>query len=392
MASKETSVHKRKEFIKNEIHNQIEMLKAHLDSMEQEMLENLDTSCKSIESAMAKFENTYRSELEEKKYLIENLKSNAFSYAYGVSVNDVGEKKHRLNVIQQQQSVDKCIQNLNELSDMSHTISDLIGELRFDPAIELPGRSVIGKLKKIKEMNLEELFKSIRLESQINKITSINGSSQLMPISPRYLCIADRYNLFFTDSQTKQLIQLKLDTGDFVQSTSLNGLLKNPDGICVNTKTGHIYVSDHELKIIFKIDTQLNLVKKFGNKELKWPRGMFYDSEAGRDELNPNCLYVCDYSNQRICIFNSHEQLRDYLTIPINSNEPIDARNGVMNGNGRHGDDYKKYDKGALIDEECKFCPLNVLVTKTQVLCTDDWTGGNCIRYEFFLCFIFFFV
>jgi hypothetical protein len=344
--------------------------------MEQDMLESLDNSCKNIEASMAQFENSYRGELDEKRALVENLKSNAFSYAYGVQP-DHGDKKGKLNLIQQQQSVNKCASCIDDLNELSFNISEMIGELRFDPALELPGKSIIGKLKKIREMNLEELFKSIKLESQINKITSLQGSSQLMPISPRYLCIADRYNLFFTDSQTKQLIQLKLDTGDFVQSTNLGGLLKNPDGVCVNSKTGHIYVSDHELKIIFKIDTQLNLVKKFGNKELKWPRGMFYDSEAGRDENNPNCLYVCDYSNQRICIFNSHDQLRDYLTIP-NSNMPNSA---VSNGhNNSHDSHHKKFDKAVLIDEECKFCPLNVLVTKSQILCTDDWTGGNCIR------------
>lgn len=243
------------------------------------------------------------------------------------------------------------------------------------------------KLTKIKEVNLVEMFKTIKLESQINKIPSIKGSGQLMPISPRYLCIADPYNLFFTDSQTKQVIQLKLDTGDFVRSTNLSSLIKNPDGICVNTRTGHIYISDHELKIIFKIDPQLKLVKKFATKELKWPRGMFYDStEAYRqngsasDDLNHNCLYVCDYSNQRIAIFNSNDQLRDCLTIPINSNEPV--RNGTSNGKDKSANDdtFKKYDKQNLIEEECKFCPLNVLVTRNQILCTDDWTGGNCIR------------
>ena len=347
LSSRETSLRTRKEYIRSEIRGQIEAIKQNLDAMEEEMLEDLESSCKSIESGMDKFEKSFRTELNEKKILIENLKSNAFSYAYGVPVDS--EKKHKLNLIQQHSSVDKCLQNLSELNEHSSTLSEMIGELRFDPNPETPGRSLIGKLKKLREVNLVEQFKTIKLESQINKCCSIHGSSQLMPISPRYLCVADHFNLFFTDSQTKQLIQLKLDTGDFVRSTSLSGLLKNPDGICVNKRTGHIYVSDHELKIILKIDTQLNLVKKFGNGELKWPRGMCYDSEAGRDDSNPNCLYVCDYSNQRISIFNDHDQLRDYLTIPLNGNEV----HGHVNYREKLDETHKKFDK-ALIDEEYK--------------------------------------
>ena len=373
LASKDTSLKKRREFIKNEIHVQMETIRNHLVQLEQEMLDNLDASCKNIEVSLSKFEDMYRGELSEKKTLIENLKSNAFSYAYGLQADS--EKKHKMNLVNQQQSVEKCIQSLNDLNSLNVSINEMIGELRFDPNIDLPDKSIIGKLKKVREINLVDIFKNIKLDSQINRIASIAGSSQLMPISPRYLAITDPTSLCFTDSQTKQLIMLKLDTGDFVRSSSQGGQFKNPDGICVNPKTGHVYVSDNEQKVIFKLDSQLTLIKKFGSKELKWPRGMFYDAESGKEESNPNCLYVCDYSNQRIAIFNGHDQLRDYLTIPMNSNDPV---NGKEKGRGK--ENYKKYEKQILIDEEIKFCPLNVVVTKNHIYATDDWTGGNCIR------------
>lgn len=149
LVSKETSLKKRKEYIRNEIRSQVDAIKAHLDQMEEEMLDTLDDSCKNIESSLRKFEQTYRPELEDKKAIIENLKSNAFSYAYGVPAEANGEKndkKNKLSLTQQQMSVEKCIQNLNDLNHLNHTISEIIGELRFEPSIELPRKSAIGNV------------------------------------------------------------------------------------------------------------------------------------------------------------------------------------------------------------------------------------------------------
>ena len=75
---------------------------------------------------------------------------------------------------------------------------------------------------------------------------------------------------------------------------------------------------------------------------------------------SPNRLYVCDYSNSRIAIYNDHEQFRDDLTIPLNDTHEI-----------------TKHSESESIT---KFCPLNVYLTKFNVYVTDDWTGGNCIR------------
>lgn len=205
------------------------------------------------------------------KISIENLKTNAFSYAYGDP--KTGNKTGNINVALQHQSVSNCVASLDELAKLSHTISDMISELKFDPNVDLPLQSVIGTLKEVNDTNLKEQFKTIKTQTQISRMCSLYGSNQVMPISPKYMCIADPYTMFFTDSQTKQLIQLKLDGGEIVRSSNLNGQLKNPDGICVNPVARCIYVSDSELRLIFKIDYQFNVMKKFGYRDLKWPRG-----------------------------------------------------------------------------------------------------------------------
>jgi DNA-binding beta-propeller fold protein YncE len=376
-SSKEKSLEKRKEYIKEDIKRQVDALKQHLDSLEQEMLQSLDSSCSNIQTNLSKIEQAYRNDLEEKRKLLEDLKSNAFSYAYGVKVdekqNKNGKKKDGLNTSQQHYSVEKCMQSINQLNRVNYSISEMIDELRFDPNIDLPGKSLIGKLRKVKDVNLMEMFKTISLESQINKVTSLR-SSQLMPISPRFLCIPDANNLYFTDSQTKQLIHLKLDTGDFMRATNLNGMLKNPDGLCVNSKTGHIYLGDNEQKVIFKLDSSFNVVKKISTKEVKWPRGMCYDSDND-DTKGLNCLYVCDYSSQRVAIFNSNDQLRDFMTIPPSNEYKVTKKNYE-----KQDQTHKKYDNQLVFEEETKFCPLNIVINKNFIYVTDDWTGGNCIR------------
>ena len=38
-------------------------------------------------------------------------------------------------------------------------------------------------------------------------------------------------------------------------------------------------MTDAEQSSVFKLDSNLNFVKKFGQKELKWPRGIICDSD-----------------------------------------------------------------------------------------------------------------
>ena len=242
------------------------------------MKANLDVSTKNMIQNLHKLEKANQPCLNEMKIRLENLKTNAFSYANG---GDAAKAKQNgsgnLNLTVQSQSVSNCVSSLNQLNQLSHTMSDMISELKFDPNVELPLQSVIGTLKEINDTDLKEQFKTIKSQTQIAKMCSLYGSNQMMPISPRYMCIADPSTLLFTDSQTKQLIQIKLDSGEVVRSTNLNGQLKNPDGVAVNPTAGCIYVSDSELRLIFKLDYQFNILKKFGFRDLKWPRGRAYN-------------------------------------------------------------------------------------------------------------------
>ena len=50
-------------------------------------------------------------------------------------------------------------------------------------------------------------------------------------------------------------------------------------------------VGDTDLNAVFKFDSQFALVKKFGHKELKWPRGITYDRDLDGDHA-ANKLYA----------------------------------------------------------------------------------------------------
>lgn len=308
------------------------------------MKDDLNQSCRNALINLEKFEKTNRHNLVDMITENENLKLNASR----LESNDL----KNLSKVLQKQSVNKCLSNLNDLNKVNKTINEMINEIKFSPNSETPDQSIIGALKTVNEINFVEQFKVIKKQTFISKIKSV--PNQQMPITPKFICIADQFNLFFTDSQSKQLVQLSLDSGDFIRATNINGVLRNPDGICIQHRTGHIYISDSELNVVFKLDSQFNVIKKFGQKDLKWPRGLAFDSD---DSDTPNRLYVCDYSNSRVAVYNEHEQLRDCLTVAIN-------------------DSYKYAD----IDNEVKFCPFNITIAKSNIYVTDDWTGGNCIR------------
>jgi DNA-binding beta-propeller fold protein YncE len=129
-------------------------------------------------------------------------------------------------------------------------------------------------------------------------------------------------------------------------------------GICVNRNTGSIYVSDSEYNAVFKFDSNHQNVTKIGTKHLKWPRSLTYDSSFNND-INSRRLYVCDYSNQSVMIFNEHDQLSDIIKISVscqNSKSPFSE------------------------NDSDNFYPMNVSLTQSSIYITDDWNGGNCIR------------
>jgi len=293
---------KRQKFLNEEIHIQVESLRAHLDELEEEMKQNLNNSCENASLNMKKFELNHRFQLVDMINELENLRSNY----------PIRENAESLSKILQKQSLDKIVSNISDLNQLNKTINEMINEVQFSPNPDLLTLPIIGTLKIVKETNLIEQFKTIKSQTFINKIKSIPDSYQKV---------------------------------------------RNPDGVCINPKTGHLYITDSELNQIIKLDSSLNILKRFGSKDLKWPRGIAYDTS----EMNiVNKLYVCDYSNGRIAIYNEHDQLRDCLIISLN--DPVCASKYADNEN------------------EIKFCPLNISITKSNIYVTDDWTGGNCIR------------
>jgi len=98
---------------------------------------------------------------------------------------------------------------------------------------------------------------------------------------------------------------------------------------------------------------------------LKWPRGITYDHEAS----SPNCLYVCDYLNRRVAIFNDQDQLRDEIVLSA-KDKLVPNYNTINNGTYESSE----------IEDELKFCPVNVLVKGQSIYVTDDWSSSNCIR------------
>ena len=214
---------------------------------------------------MENFEKTNRYHLVDMVNELENLKINAKSF-------ESDRDNQALTSVLQKQSMNRCLANISELNRLNRTLNDMTNELKFSPNPDMPKSSIIGSLKSIKEINLVEMFKNIKAQSSISKIKCIPNSNQLMPITPKYLCIMDQYNYLFTDSQQKQIVQLSLDSADFIKSSHVDHqIIKNPDGICIDRK-GHIFITDSELNLIFKLDLDFNLIKKFGSKDLKWPR------------------------------------------------------------------------------------------------------------------------
>ena len=263
--SKELYLKKREKFLCEEIHIQVEALKAHLDELEAEMKEKLIASAHSCHVNMQKFEKTNRYRIIDMVSELENLKLNALSF----------EKDHdqqTLTNLLQKQSMNRCLANISDLNHLNRTLHEMTGELKFSPNPDLPSSALVGSLKTIKEVNLVDLFKNVKAQTSVNKIKSIPNSSQLMPITPKYVCLLDQYNYLFTDSQQKQIVQLSLDSADFVKSSHEDhSIIRNPDGICIDRK-GHIFITDSELNLIFKLDSDFHLIKKFGSKDLKWPR------------------------------------------------------------------------------------------------------------------------
>jgi hypothetical protein len=71
--------------------------------------------------------------MQDVKKSVNTLKSNAFSYANNYDDKFESKSKHsekNVTLVDQHESVQKCISHLNELNDINNTFSEMVGELR----------------------------------------------------------------------------------------------------------------------------------------------------------------------------------------------------------------------------------------------------------------------
>ena len=250
---------RRREHVEHELHMQVEAIKMRLDQIEAEMREQLEVACKSIEARVALKETTVRGSLNTMRAEVEKLKNNPFLFA---------KSDASVDTVFQRDTADKCMLDLTEVDKVNASIRELIDEISFDPNPEMPSTSCVGHLRRVARLDLKAAMRGVAgSTTSLEQIVRIhmptkeqnigsssggsnnnnssasggnNGALQRVPISPRHVCIADKYNLLFTDGQSRQVVQLKLENGDFVRATNLAGVLKNPDGLCVN-KSGHVF-------------------------------------------------------------------------------------------------------------------------------------------------------
>jgi hypothetical protein len=84
-------------------------------------------------------------------------------------------------------------------------------------------------------------------------------------------------------------------------------------GSALNMEKNCIYVSNRSGHCVYMLDIDLNMIKSFGSEgkdknSFKYPHGICF---------NDDYLYVCDYSNFRIQIFNSDLEYGDSIKLSV---------------------------------------------------------------------------
>ena len=107
--------------------------------------------------------------------------------------------------------------------------------------------------------------------------------------------------LLITDCGRKLLHLCDFD-GTILKSVNPNNIFKDPTGVCVlvDKNEEKIFVGDEEHEKIFVLNSNFELQFQIGNGHLKHPRLMRIDNEFDKSHL-----YVLDYENNEITIWNS---------------------------------------------------------------------------------------
>jgi hypothetical protein len=203
--SLDKQIEKRRDYIENEINIQRETLKNHIDSLADDLIENLDKSC-----------------------LNAKLNFKCLGITPACIMIEIGNETKTNNSKKEEILLENYFTELKKLNDTESLIDGVVNELSFEPNFDLPSSSMIGQLKTIKEIILIDQFKKMKQQKVIKNLKTFNENQKIIPISPRYLCILDKNNILFTDAQNKNVVQLNLKTNQFV--TSFRDVLKNPMG------------------------------------------------------------------------------------------------------------------------------------------------------------------
>ena len=193
--------------------------------------------------------------------------------------------------------------------------------------------------------------------------------------SPYAICLSGEF--IFVSSPSSSVVSKFAKTGEFVQSTSLEGenaiQLKNPSSLCVHNEFVYICNCEHNRIEVLKLD--LTFVKNFGEDKLEYPEDI---------KVFKNQIFVLVQHNSTIHTFNTeHNYLRSihftglqsqisnafFFTIDNKGNFIVSDRNAgclkVFNPSGECietlGEGFLFFPQGVAMDNQQRIVVINNL-------------------------------
>jgi sugar lactone lactonase YvrE len=165
----------------------------------------------------------------------------------------------------------------------------------------------------------------------------VNSNERVLG-TPMSCCLDDEGCLYVSDTTYHRIMVFNQYTGEALRTISsqgsLDGFINKPYGICIDQKQGHVYVADHHNHRIqvFNKDSGIFIktIGYYGTTPGMSP-GQFNEpiSVAIDFDSTPNKLYVCDYLNNRVQIFNKDTGMHiGFVGVNMKMN-----RNSNNNGN-----------------------------------------------------------
>lgn len=146
-----------------------------------------------------------------------------------------------------------------------------------------------------------EKYCQFRLNN-LSVIRSIRSFDAPRSKNLKYMFALEKRNkVIITDNEHSGIKIFDFDANTF-ETHNPNSLLNKPLAICVN-RLNELFVGDtvHKKIFVFSLDNKLKLLKVFDNPIINSPTCMTID-----DENNENILYVTDWANNMVTIWNSY--------------------------------------------------------------------------------------